>query len=69
MNFTNKDIDTFNEYLLSNAVDKVEEETKIINSSNEQHDKTIDSYLTRFDLSDVVELIDIDKIKCEMELK
>lgn len=39
MNFTNKDIDTFNEYLLSNAVDKVEGETKIINSSNEQHDK------------------------------
>ena len=69
MNFTNKDIDTFNEYLLSNAVDKVEGETEIINSSNEQHDKTIDSYLTRFDLSDVVELIDIDKIKCEMELK
>lgn len=75
MNFTNKDIDTFNEYLLSNAVDKVEEETKIINSSNKQHDKTMDSHLThstRFDLSDVVELISlatVEKIKREMELK
>lgn len=66
MKFTNKDIDKFNKYLL------LKEETKIIDSSDEQHDKTMDSRMThstRFDLSDVVELIDVDKIKCEMKLK
>ena len=66
MKFTNKDIDKFNKYLL------LKEETKIIDSSDEQHDKTMDSHLThstRFDLSDVVELIDVEKIKREMELK
>lgn len=69
MKFTNKDIDKFNKYLL------LKEETKIIDSSDEQHDKTMDSHLThstRFELSDVVELISlatIEKIKREMELK
>ena len=52
MKFTNKDIDKFNKYLL------LKEETKIIDSSDEQHDKTMDSHLTHstcFELSDVVE--------------
>ena len=69
MKFTNKDIDKFNKYLL------LKEETNIIDSSDEQHDKTMDSHLTHstcFELSDVVELISlatIEKIKREMELK
>ncbi len=68
MKFTNDDIEKFKKSLLN-------EETKIIDLSDEQCDKSIDSHSThstRFDLSDVVELISsvtIEKIKREMELK
>ena len=37
-----------------------------------EHDKTMDSRMTHstcFELSDVVELMDIEKIKCELKSK
>lgn len=69
MKFTNDDVEKFKKAL------QLKEETTILNSTDEQHDKTMDSHLTHstcFELSDVVELISlatIEKIKREMELK
>ena len=69
MKFTKEDIDKFNKALL------LKEETKIIDLSDKQHDKTMDSHLTHstcFELSDVVELmssVTIEKIKCELKSK
>lgn len=69
MKFTNDDVEKLKKAL------QLKEETKILNSTDEQHDKTMDSRMThstRFDLSDVVELIslaNVEKIKREMELK
>ena len=66
MKFTKEDIDKFNKALL------LKKETKIIDLSDKQHDKTINSHSTCFELSDVVELmssVTIEKIKCELKSK
>lgn len=66
MKFTKEDIDKFNKALL------LKEETKIIDLSDKQHDKTMNSHSTCFELSDVVELmssVTIEKIKCELKSK
>lgn len=68
MKFTNDDVEKFKKSLLN-------EETKIIDLSDEQCDKTMNSHSTHstcFELSDVVELmssVTIEKIKCEMKSK
>ena len=66
MKFTKEDIDKFNKALL------LKKETKIIDLSDKQHDKTMNSHSTCFELSDVVELmssVTIEKIKCELKSK
>ena len=61
MKFTNDDVEKFKKAL------RLNEEVKIL-----EHDKTMDSRMshsTCFELSDVVELMDIEKIKCKLKSK